>query len=101
MPISRRPRELDSDSRFTLRTLGSVALSRSSATAAIDEPLPTVGKQLALLAYLACSDGRAARRDDLFNLFAPRPSPQGGANAEAKAGDAVRHLLQQLRSSLG
>ena len=101
MAISRRPHELESHTQFTLRTLGSVALSRSSANTTVDEPIPPAGKQLALLAYLACSDGRAARRDDLFNLFAPRPSPGDDAASEAKAADAVRHLLQQVRSKLG
>src|SRR4051812_18514508 len=112
MTARSRQSSLKLNDRLILRTLGETGLYESGAPGQASGAIPLVGKQFALLAYLACAPGRAASRAILTDLFAPVPTARrrdddrgrhdGNAeNAEKRAADAVRNLLQQLRVKLG
>jgi hypothetical protein len=104
MSKSSRTSALTEASSLALRVLGSAQLFRIGVAPEQHTPVPLVGKQFALLAYLACAPGRAESRALLIDLFAPVTSsrpPDGQELAERKAGDAFRDLIRQLRSKLG
>jgi DNA-binding SARP family transcriptional activator len=101
MTNSLRQNDVGPASHFRLRTFGSAVLLRRSEHTTAFEPVPLVGKQFALLAYLMCSPNRAASRTTLTELFAPKTSGRNTPTEETKAGDAVRNLIQQLRTKLG
>ena len=97
LPVSeeRRADAIDSGPVFVLRTLGDAQLCRASTDATTSVSVQLVGKQFALVAFLACSPKRAASRILITSLFAPEDA------AERQAGDAVRDLIRQLRTKLG
>src|SRR5438309_575997 len=100
MTDSRPENSRASSPPFTLRTLGAADLRAAAAGA--ERRIPLVGKQFALVAYLACAPDRSASRATLLDLFAPAPSsPRDASRSEKRAGDAVRNLLQQVRAKLG
>jgi hypothetical protein len=71
------------DARLTLQTLGGVRLLPLAAAAG-DKPLLEGGKPAALIAYLASTPGRQARRDQLVDLLWSDLEP-----------DAAKHALRQ------
>jgi DNA-binding SARP family transcriptional activator len=101
MATSRRSNTPGANAPLTLRLLGGAALSRSPSPSNAAEPVPLVGKQFALVAYLACAPDRSATRARLTDLFARGDSARDHPDGERRAGDAVRNLIQQLRQKLG
>jgi hypothetical protein len=101
----RRETASSGDREFALRTLGTAQLYESSAAHPQHVAVPLVGKQFALLAYLASVSHRAESRATLTALFAPDGATHArsstGDAGEKKAADAVRDLIRQLRSKLG
>src|ERR1043166_7879222 len=105
MPGSRRETASSGEREFTLRTLGTAQLHESRIKEDEQVAVPLVGKQFAMLAYLASIPNRAESRATLTALFAPDGAVYGRSSSrdagERKAADAVRDLIRQLRAKLG
>lgn len=92
MTSSTRP-DHPTNARLTLATLGDAALCRSAPGAAT-ERLLEVGKPLALVIYLACSNGRGALREHLIDLLWAHMDRE-------RAQSALRQTIWQIKTRLG
>ena len=92
MPNGNRP-DIPTDARLTLTTLGVVSLC-AERPGELPVSLFEIGKPVAVIAYLAFSPGRSARREHLLDLLWADLDPE-------PAKHALRQTLWYIRKRLG